>query len=695
MATNPFGGFNLVERLERQDLAIEAILKRLSMPPLESFNPKPKVIKPDPVFAKLDATKLPAYEYTPLDVSKSEIRILQLKHNGGDDDGPLLGSLIPVSLEGARRAADMTPTGRARNSFTALSYTWGAPVFDGSIIIDGRVLRITSSLERALKQIRKNKNAQLFRNPAYSNPVMRQRALEQPAYWWVDAVCINQQDVDERNAQVALMRRIYHNAPSVTIWLGDQADDSKLAMGVVEDIQNMPARGPGAAEVQYPVVPDEDKIRKWKALAALFQRPWWERAWIRQEVALSKMPQVHCGDVTVPFASLDNVGKILGQLTPYLVTNRAGDSGPMSKSLWESARYGAPAPLAMLNSEASRGTKFLDLVGLLRHSRDCKATDDRDKVYAVLGLADPQVYGLKADYRLGTTDIYISTARAIIETTKRLQILSAGQNPERANGLPSWVPDLTSPWRAQPFPMRTVYGDADTSFSEDGRILKAKGHICGTVGELCPATVAADASPDQLQSVYTTWQKFLAEANAGFKKNRIYGNQNPTYLDELSDSKSFLDRPWLDFLSLNTITSRDLAYEQLPSGHLQLVPNRLLDFYSTPGGVTDMKHVHALLMPVPLEAEGHRYARLHAALRAFGLGRRLGVVDPGSLALLPGEAKTGDKLVAFDGAAYPYVLRKVEGGAETSADDKWVVVGEAHSYQGAYNSQSTEFFSIV
>jgi hypothetical protein len=90
-------------------------------------------------------------------------------------------------------------------------------------------------------------------------------------------VCINQKDVEERNAQVALMRRIYHSAPRVVVWLGDEADDSRLAMQTAAEIAAIPARGPGSKVDDYPTLSDEEKIRKWKALAALFRRPWWER----------------------------------------------------------------------------------------------------------------------------------------------------------------------------------------------------------------------------------------------------------------------------------------------------------------------------------------------------------------------------------------------------------------------------------
>jgi hypothetical protein len=364
---------------------------------------------------------------------------------------------------------------------------------------------------------------------------------------------------------------------------------------------------------------------------------------------------------------------------------------------WRQRWFTAAEPLDKLNTDTHRGHVFLDLVELLLSARGCKATDDRDKVYAVLGLADPEVYKITADYRLATRDIYISTTRAIIERTKRVHILGLCQNLERAHGLPSWVPALTSPWKSRPFPIDKDYVDAETSFSADGRVLQVKGYTYGTISDLCPAIVTSDATPEQLQEVYSSWKSYLTSALATFKKDRIYG-QNQRYLESLTDAQLYSERPWLDFLSVNTISSRDLAYEKHPSG--ELIADSLLDRAGSASGVggLNLRHIHALLMPASLETEAHRFGRLHTALREFGLGRRFGVVDPGSLALLPGKVRVGDVLVSLDGGKYPYVMRRVAeggdmvGGEAEGEKEKWVLVGEAckMSFARAWIKKSTD-----
>lgn len=86
--------------------------------------------------------------------------------------------------------------------YFALSYTWGQPIFPRELLIDdSTVISITENLDLALRRIRID--------------------IEQPVLIWVDAVCINQQDVEERDQQVRLMGRIYSQAAVVIVWVGD------------------------------------------------------------------------------------------------------------------------------------------------------------------------------------------------------------------------------------------------------------------------------------------------------------------------------------------------------------------------------------------------------------------------------------------------------------------------------------------
>lgn len=111
-----------------------------------------------------------------------------------------------------------------------------------------------------------------------------------PRILWIDAICINQGDHEERSVQVAMMDRLYTGATQVAIWLGEdeQGDESRTAIGFIKN--------------DVSVLKEFDKLcrdRKytdqWKALLVLMQREWFSRRWVVQEIALAKKATVHYG----------------------------------------------------------------------------------------------------------------------------------------------------------------------------------------------------------------------------------------------------------------------------------------------------------------------------------------------------------------------------------------------------------------
>ena len=201
-----------------------------------------------------------------------------------NETDPLRCSLSTVSLLLDRNQVLVSQApDRLLWRYTALSYTWGDPTPNSAIIVDGRALRVTASLEAALRKLRAAAAKGI--GPGRMAPGTDE------SFWWIDAVCINQADLGERTAQVGLMRLVYAQALAVRVWLGPEADDSAMALDVANQLANTPHRGPGhVAEAGYRGADDAAKARSWRALAALFRRPWWHRAWVRQEVALAKRP---------------------------------------------------------------------------------------------------------------------------------------------------------------------------------------------------------------------------------------------------------------------------------------------------------------------------------------------------------------------------------------------------------------------
>ncbi|KAK8051720.1 hypothetical protein PG993_003105 [Apiospora rasikravindrae] len=113
-------------------------------------------------------------------------------------------------------------------------------------------------------------------------------------YLWIDAVCINQANPTERNHQVQIMAMIYSRATRVCVWLGDDDDDSAMAIKFIsQEIMRL--------ERFDDICKNKANADKWQALLALMQRPWFGRRWVVQEIALALDAQVYCGPDEIPW----------------------------------------------------------------------------------------------------------------------------------------------------------------------------------------------------------------------------------------------------------------------------------------------------------------------------------------------------------------------------------------------------------
>jgi hypothetical protein len=166
--------------------------------------------------------------------------------------------------------------------YEALSYVWGQDMAPDHLSLEGTTMPITSNLDVALRHLRL---------PA------------EPRMLWVDALCINQNDLDERAEQVRLMHTIYGTASTVLVWLGAAADGSDDAMRSIDRFDK-------AYWQTY-----EFQLQFMRVL----YRPWFTRIWVVQEFVLGKKdPKFGCGNIWVHWISFitawahfrDNLGVV-------------------------------------------------------------------------------------------------------------------------------------------------------------------------------------------------------------------------------------------------------------------------------------------------------------------------------------------------------------------------------------------------
>src|SRR5450432_2440442 len=187
--------------------------------------------------------------YRNLDATSQEIRLVHLEP--GEDDGEIYCSMDYKSVQ--------DPSLR----YEALSYTWGDPKSTLDITVQGQTIPVTEDLWWALKYLRLPNAVRVI---------------------WVDAICINQRDIEERRKQVSLMRRIYSSAFRVLVWLGREMTcrDSRWRGPCKSNVRL------AAAFIHHPgdsadpekwfrsTIGRAEHFEHWKAVIDILLRPYWE-----------------------------------------------------------------------------------------------------------------------------------------------------------------------------------------------------------------------------------------------------------------------------------------------------------------------------------------------------------------------------------------------------------------------------------
>lgn len=307
--------------------------------------------------------------------------------------------------------------------FEALSYVWGSALDPEEIFVEATSepsgyasLSVGQNLAKALRHLRHKAN---------------QRTL------WIDAVCINQSDIPEREAQVLRMADVYSLASRVVVWLGPETETTGeaidtlryLGQQVEDSVDRWLSPSPEASEPMWyeescdlPYTPETCE-----AIVELLRREWFQRVWVLQEVMLANShATMQCGHHHITWA-----------LFRRAITCLADKHKLPSQDLW--GRVSQVADMA--GSEHTINPIAESLIAYLWR----KATDPRDKVYGVLGLFSPEFrQKIKPQYGASVARVYTDLIVAHMEHTRRLEILQICGLGMPGIERPSWVLDFAS-----------------------------------------------------------------------------------------------------------------------------------------------------------------------------------------------------------------------------------------------------------
>ena len=413
------------------------------------------------------------FEYSPLP-GRTHIRLLRF--------------LGPVPKPG--RSADVEvelsthPLGE-ETAFQCLSYAWGNPTFAHSksaeevahayeheydISVNGAAFPVKKNLHDALKMLR-----------------TREAGRHRARLYWIDAICIDQGNLREKGEQVAMMDKIYSTAEETIAWAGPQDEFTEDAVSLIQSLGSIPrnrhrplslADWNGDQEKVLGRMGAKPRRRfgtvatlKWMDLLAFFNRPYFGRIWVVQEIVLSRSVVLVCGKHELAWDLLSNTLAFLltsGWVEHIRVQFFRGYPNIMASAtkyrrLLEQRNLGIGIPV--VNLEQTRtGIRQVHHLALFRYLleayREADATRPEDKIYALLGLAwkdrppfstHPGV--LTPDYSLNPEDVYIKTARLMLLSHGDLRYLChvEDRSLRKLEGLPSWVPDYSVPLRPLPY----------------------------------------------------------------------------------------------------------------------------------------------------------------------------------------------------------------------------------------------------
>ena len=267
--------------------------------------------------------------------------------------------------------------------------------------------------------------------------------------FWIDALCINQADDPEKAQQVMRMGGIFAKARKVLIWLGSAENDSDLAMMSIEDLVKCLSLTSSEAQ-RLRFWPDIDELIKccglpakdhplWEALYNLFERPWFRRLWVIQEVVLAREVIILCGDLVLPWSIVVN-----------FVIHMFDRFKDLKRKIMDSEHEcrGLKAAGDFILAKDTRNLEWPQLL-LITLSADREVAEPIDRIYGYLGLMDPKLRAqMSIDYseqsRRQYWKIYVRAGKLIVKEYRGLFLLSAAKPEERLPELPSWCPDFGS-----------------------------------------------------------------------------------------------------------------------------------------------------------------------------------------------------------------------------------------------------------
>lgn len=336
------------------------------------------------------------FQHQPLPDSKTHIRLLKIV-------SVVKTRAIPVHCELTTFLVAEAPP------YRAISYTWGDETPLASILVNGHQMEVRLNCEYALRQT--------CQHPGDGTG---------DSIIWIDSICVNQLDNDEKGAQVAMMGEVFKTATQVLACVGAHGDDSDFLYGFLrgeearfQAVLTSPASSSWETSISHELRLSRRKLAAWrwkhprkvlirllKALANFLARPYFHRVWIYQELFRGRDINVYCGDKTSPISRIWLLSStieswMLGTTDYWLFLSK------FHPGMWNAvfSKIQEAMPLLLAGAQQQPLMRFSRTATTVA-SLSCQ--DPRDSIYGVLSIIIPaESHQFQPDYTKDRMDLIL------------------------------------------------------------------------------------------------------------------------------------------------------------------------------------------------------------------------------------------------------------------------------------------------
>lgn len=574
--------------------------------------------------------------------------------------------------------------------FYAISYVWYSPELVVPMTCNHKKLMITNSLGSALEKV---------------------VPWSRGTYLWADGICINQDNIVERNHQVTLMGNIYGRASKVLAHLGDSGptgDDSNdwSAVSLMTLLNRIWLAEPNSSsrsdsEWLKTLAVNRDNTTMWESLVSFWTNPWFTRCWIMQEAVLADNVVLFYGKAICSLNAvttfwdltqrheLPAIMRYTSLADTYMACRNMSLVGSFKKlrelhekpsvtgATSESLRH-LKDDVGDQKSTVRKEDRFASdsLCGLLAMSRSKNATDERDKVYALLALAqDNLAKTVQPNYSAENTisKVFCDVAEECVRQGYGVELLHYSGNDHVTEGLPSWVPDWSQQTRSTFHSTKyccATFSQPKITLSAEPGHLHVRGAIIDSfeyLGYPC-RFYSLKPSEDRLYRELMDDDNGLPPVETDMQMRQVIYATSKMMYNYLCSTDQYAE-------GLHTAMARTLTADCTRTGERTEGDPAYMEGFGAFRRFND----DSLQMPVlsKLVEPDSGAARLldeawpyECALQDVHKGRRICVTKGRYMGITTYDTEKGDLLVMFEGFAMPFVLR--------SKGDDFIIIGDCY-----------------